>query len=246
MRVLLLTGGIATGKSSAAAYFRQKGIHVIDSDVIARQIVEPGKQGWKNLQKAFGTDYFHDNKTLNREKLGSLIFSNPDKRRLLDRCTHPVVYKRIAQDLLLHFILGDRLVVVDIPLLIETKAHLHPLFLSSPIIVVSTDRDTQLKRLMLRNDFNRDEAENRINSQLSLETKIKASDILIDNNDTLETLHSQLDAVLRMQHLPSAVARSIEARVEGASFTKRVVARLASFALLMNWPQTMMRGCIGW
>jgi len=139
MRILGLTGGIATGKSTAAKFFEEAGVPVIDADQLARRVVEPGRPAHKALRQSFGPEYFHSDGRLNREKLGLLVFADEKytfaalkailslratrARKRLNACTHPFVRLELILELLAMFFNACPLVVFDSALLIETKTH---------------------------------------------------------------------------------------------------------------------------
>ncbi|VDM47493.1 unnamed protein product [Toxocara canis] len=116
-----LTGGIATGKSTVSAIFREHGITVVDADLIAREVVEPGMYAYRKLREEFGDELFDDKNggVLIREKLALLVFSNDEVRRKVNAITHPEIRKRIVMDILKSFVRGERYIVLDTPLLFE-------------------------------------------------------------------------------------------------------------------------------
>jgi dephospho-CoA kinase len=120
MLIVGLTGGIASGKSTISAFYQQKGIPVIDADILARQVVEPGRRAYKKIIKEFGEQVKNQDGTLNREKLGSIIFQDAAKRRLLNQCTHPFIRLETIWLLVKYWIQGEKLVVLDFPLLYES------------------------------------------------------------------------------------------------------------------------------
>lgn len=116
-----LTGGIATGKSTAAKHFASKGVPVIDADRIARQVVQPGQPALRDIQLTFGDEYILPNGQLHREKMSQLVFSDATMRKKLNKCTHPHIRIEMVRQLLKNFLLCRRMVVMDIPLLFENK-----------------------------------------------------------------------------------------------------------------------------
>nr|CUU98150.1 hypothetical transcript [Hymenolepis microstoma] len=130
-----LTGGIATGKSTVSDLLKSKGVPVIDADVIARDLVDNDRQVQRAMLKAFGPSVFNDDGTkVERDKLGLIVFSDPDKRKVLNGIVHPVVFRRIAYQIFQNFVEGQSFVVLDIPLLFETGTML---WFVSDIIVVN-------------------------------------------------------------------------------------------------------------
>ncbi|XP_037666045.1 dephospho-CoA kinase domain-containing protein [Choloepus didactylus] len=174
-----LTGGIASGKSSVIQVFQQLGCAVIDVDVIARHVVQPGYPAHQRIVEAFGTVVLLENGDINRKVLGDLIFNQPDLRRLLNSITHPEIRKEMVKETFKYFLRGYRYVILDIPLLFETKKLLKYM---KHTVVVYCDRDTQLARLMQRNKLSHQDAEARIASQLPLIDKARLAHHVLDNS----------------------------------------------------------------
>nr|XP_009683660.1 PREDICTED: dephospho-CoA kinase domain-containing protein [Struthio camelus australis] len=116
-----LSGGIASGKSTVVAVLRELGCAVIDADVIAREVVQPHFKAYQQIVHYFGTEILLENGEINREALGNIIFSHPEKRQLLNSITHPEIQKEMLKQILKYFVLGYRYVILDIPLLFETN-----------------------------------------------------------------------------------------------------------------------------
>lgn len=186
--IIGLTGGIASGKSTAAHYFQQLNIPVIDSDEIVKELWESNQE---MIEKVEG--FFHlPVKTFeDRKKLGHLIFHNEEKRVALNQIVHPYVFDRINQ--LKNEYHKSRYVVIDMPLLIEVGYQ----ELCDYILVVYVDLETQIERLVSRDGLDRSEAIARIHAQLLLEEKIKHADVVLNNNGTVQELHAQIDDFLR-------------------------------------------------
>ncbi len=195
--VLGLTGGIASGKSTVAGMLRDLGIVIIDADIIAREVVEVGEDAYFKIVGAFGRNILHDDRTINRQKLGEVIFNNEQKRKVLNSIVHPAVREKMNRLKQEHLEKGEKIIVLDIPLLFESKQT----HLVEKIILVYVDRDVQLKRLIERNGLSIDEAEARINSQMPLTEKIPLADAVINNNGSIEETKEQLLAVLRKWQL---------------------------------------------
>ncbi|GEN85597.1 dephospho-CoA kinase [Oceanobacillus sp. FSL W8-0428] len=191
--VIGLTGGIASGKSTVAKMFAELDIPVIDADVIAREVVEPGEEPYKRVVEVFGKEILNPDGSINRPKLGSIIFSNEDKRKQLNQIVHPAVRKQMLKKKEDYIEQGEKCVVLDIPLLFESKLT----SLADQILVVFVDAETQRKRLLERNQLTEQEAMDRIGSQMPLEEKAKLADELIDNNHTIEESKNQLLDLLR-------------------------------------------------
>ncbi|XP_027624687.1 dephospho-CoA kinase domain-containing protein isoform X2 [Tupaia chinensis] len=133
-----LTGGIASGKSSVLQVLQQLGCAVVDVDVIARHVVQPGYPAHRRIVEAFGTEVLLENGDINRKVLGDLIFNNPDRRHLLNTITHPEIRKEMMKETFKYFLQGYRYVVLDIPLLFETKKLLK--YMKHTVVVYCTSQ----------------------------------------------------------------------------------------------------------
>ncbi len=194
MLVVGLTGGLATGKSTVARLFRQCGALVVDADLLARQVVEPGRPAWRDLVRAFGTSIFNDDRTLNRTALAHIVFRNPSKLRRLNRIVHPRVAREQARLIKAMAKTGPRAVVIyDAPVLIEAGAHRR----MDRLIVVTADQPTQVARLLHRNHLSRAEAIRRIRAQMPLADKVKLADYVLDGTLPLPQLRRHVKTVYR-------------------------------------------------
>ncbi|HDX9576856.1 TPA: dephospho-CoA kinase [Bacillus pseudomycoides] len=191
--VIGLTGGIASGKSTVSKMFQGFHIPVIDADIIAREVVEPGKEAYNKLVEVFGQEVLEENGELNRPKLGSIVFRNEEKRLLLNNIVHPAVRKEMNAQKDRYIKENVQAVVLDIPLLFESKLT----SLVDQILLVYVDNETQITRLMDRNNFTEEEAKVRIASQMPLQEKIALADKVINNNGTVEETKVQLSNVLK-------------------------------------------------
>jgi dephospho-CoA kinase len=193
-----LTGGIASGKSLVAAELAARGATIIDSDVLAREVVEPGTPALAAIIERFGADVVQDGR-LDRARLAQIVFADPLARRDLERIVHPAVRARAAE---LERAAGDAAVVVHvIPLLIETGQQEN----FDLVVTVDADHETQVQRLMARNGFTRAEAEARIAAQASREERTLVADVVLDNTGSVTQLREQIDAL--WAELSSTVAR---------------------------------------
>lgn len=190
--VIGLTGGIASGKSTVSRMFSEHGITVIDADAEARHAVEIGEQAHNEIISHFGSSIVNENGEINRQKLGAIIFNNEEKRNLLNSIVHPAVRERMAEKRLQAEKAGEQVIVMDIPLLFESRLT----GMVEKIIVVYVDEDTQLARLMKRNGFTETEALSRISSQMPLKEKVKLADAVIDNSGSIKRTKQQLLGVL--------------------------------------------------
>ncbi len=186
-----LTGGIASGKSTVSQMFKEAGIVVVDADVIARKVVEPGEEAYEQIVQSFGKDILLPDEKIDRQKLGSVVFFNEEKRLLLNSIVHPAVRKQMLKEKEEHLNNGEETVILDIPLLFESKLT----ELVDRTLLVYVDYETQLARLMNRNNLSKGESEARIQSQMPLKDKIQLADAVIDNNGTIEATKDQLHEI---------------------------------------------------
>lgn len=191
--IIGLTGSIATGKSTVANMFRELDIPVIDADILAREVVEPGETAYKKVVQSFGEDILLEDQTLNRKRLGEIVFSDEVKRKQLNNIVHPAIRKRMIEKRD-HFITaGNRCIVLDIPLLFESKLE----HFADKTLVVYVNQEIQLQRLMKRNEFTEEEAMQRILSQMPVEEKAARADRTINNNGSKEETYAQLKQLLK-------------------------------------------------
>lgn len=187
-----LTGSIGVGKSFVASVFVELGCHVLDADQTAREVVMPETPGLKALVDAFGKDILTADGTLDRKRLGALIFADENQRQRLNHILHPFIIAR--QDEILNAWEADDpdgIGIVDAALMIESGGYKR----FDKLIVVHCRPEVQLERLMLRDKLSRDEALRRINSQMPQEEKQKFADYLIDTSDGFELTRAQTEAV---------------------------------------------------
>ena len=188
MRIIGLTGGIASGKTSVAAFLERLGAAVVDADLLAREIVEPGEPALESIVAAFGNAVLNRDGTLNRAALGEIVFSDPAARRTLEAITHPAIRARADQKLARLREAGVTTAFYVAPLLIEAGNAARV----DEIWVVYLDRESQLVRLMARDSLGREAALRRIASQMPMEEKKKLGKVVIDNRGTREELEAQV------------------------------------------------------
>ncbi|NUC16547.1 MULTISPECIES: dephospho-CoA kinase [Bacillus cereus group] len=191
--VIGLTGGIASGKSTVSEMFREMSIPVIDADIIAREVVERGKSAYNKIVEVFGTEVLQKDGELDRPKLGSVVFYNEEKRLQLNEIVHPAVREEMNAQKEMYIKESMQAVVLDIPLLFESKLT----NLVDRVLVVAVTPNTQLERLMKRNNFSEEEATARIQSQMPLEEKVKKADEVIYNDGTITGTKTQLASILK-------------------------------------------------
>lgn len=187
-----LTGGIASGKSTVANLIRSKGYTIIDADVEARLAVERGEPAYNEIVAFFGKEILLDDQQINRAKLGEIIFNDEEKRQKLNSIVHPDVRRRMLNKREEAMHKGEKLIIMDIPLLFESKLT----GMVEKVLLVYVDEQTQLQRLMERNQFTEEEALARIRSQMPLKDKVPLSDAIINNNGSIEETEAQLNQIL--------------------------------------------------
>ncbi|MBC6309450.1 dephospho-CoA kinase [Listeria sp. FSL L7-1582] len=191
--IIGLTGGIASGKSTVSKMLHDAGFPIVDADIAARQVVQAGTEGAKQIRATFGAEVFQENGELDRQKLGNIIFHDSEKRAALNAIVHPLVRRWMLAERDRLLAAGHDLIIFDIPLLIESKLQ----EMVDTVVVVFVDEQTQLERLMQRNKLSESEAQARISSQIPLSDKIKQADIVIDNSQSLAETEQQVNALIR-------------------------------------------------
>jgi len=192
MKTIGLTGGIATGKSTVSAMLRELGAIILDADVIGRELMAPGQPAWEKVRERFGNEYLMPDGQIDRQKLGRLVFSDSSALKDLNDITHPLIKEYVGKEL-------ERLrkegfqgiVVIDAALLFEAGWA----DIVDEVWVVTADSQTQIERLMKRNHYSREEAINRINSQMSQEEKVAKADKVIDNSSSIDDTLRQVKAL---------------------------------------------------
>ncbi|WP_431044985.1 dephospho-CoA kinase [Streptomyces sp. P1-3] len=184
-----LTGGIGAGKSEVSRLLSSYGAVLIDSDRIAREVVEPGTPGLAAVVEAFGPEVLTAEGALNRPKLGAIVFNDPERRQVLNGIIHPLIRDRSAE--LVAAAGPDAIVVNDVPLLTENG--LAPLY--DLVIVVDAAPETQLDRLVRLRGMAEDEARARMAAQSTREQRLAIADVVIDNDGPLEALEPQVRKV---------------------------------------------------
>jgi dephospho-CoA kinase len=187
-----LTGGIATGKSTVSEMLRRRGAVIIDADVLAREVVEPGEPALADIVADFGPEVLAADGRLDRKKLGAVVFGDAGKRKRLEQVTHPAIRERFARrlaDLLAEGFRG--LVVFDAPVMIESGNYKT----MDRLVVVAASEATQLARIMARDGLDRDAAMQRIRSQMPVAEKVKLADYVIWNDGDLAVAEGQVGRV---------------------------------------------------
>ncbi len=192
MKLIGLTGGIASGKSTVAKILTELGAAIINADSLAREVVQPEQEAWCEIVAAFGTDILLANRTLDRQKLRAMIFNNVDARKTLESIIHPRVRALAEQRIREHTTAGYEVIVYEVPLLFEGNLQES----LRPVILVACDMKTQRDRLEQRDGLDQTAAQKHIDAQMSLEEKRRLADYVIENNGSLEDLQRQTKAVL--------------------------------------------------
>lgn len=206
MRVFLLvglTGGIATGKSTVSDMFRALGAVIIDADLLAREVVEPGEPAYVDIVAEFGPGVVQPDGILDRKRLGAIVFADPERRRRLEAITHPRIRERFRRRLQELAVEGfDGIVIFDAPVMIESGNYRD----MDRLVVVATDECTQRARLRARDHADEVDVTRRITSQMPLAEKIKLADYVIDNTGDRSGTEEQV------RHVQAALMADLRAR----------------------------------
>jgi len=208
MKIVGLTGGIGSGKSTVSDYLISKGFHVLDADRIAREIVLPGSEMLIRLAAVFGKKIIQKDGSLDRKKLGEIVFSDPEKRKKLDSMMHleilELIHERIfqireeAEKSAVAAIdpqqaARNKVIFIDAPLLFETGLDQSV----EEIWVIDADEETRIRRIMERDGLKREEILDRIKSQMTRDEKNKRADVILDNTGDPEALYRQIELLLQ-------------------------------------------------
>ena len=226
MLIVGVTGGIACGKSAVSARLGVRGLPIVDLDELARRVVRPGREAHRRIVARFGESILLADRSLDREALGALIFSDDEARREVNRATHTPILWELLQDIAAAHAAGARILVMDAPLLFESSLHL----LCATTVVVHASAATQLERLQARDNRSHDDAQQRISAQMPLHLKVGRADHLIENDAAIEATHRRVDE-LALQLSALAAAWSIRAMVR-AVLLHAVLAAVRLFGYL--------------
>lgn len=192
--IIGLTGGIVSGKTTVASMFKKLGAKIIDADKLGHSVILPHKSAWRKIVKIFGKDILQNDLTIDRKKLGKIVFANQILLKKLDEITHPEIVKLIKKEIDSVKNKEDnqkKILIIDAALIYETKIDR----LMDKIIVVYIDEDEQIKRLIKRNNLSHDEALQRIKSQMPIKEKVKMADYVIDNSNSLNKTREQVKKI---------------------------------------------------
>lgn len=189
-----LTGGIATGKSTVSALLRQAGFPIVDADIVAREVVEPGTPTLEKIKSAFGPGII-DNGVLDRRKLGQIVFEDGAQLKKLNDIMQPAISSAMADKINFWRLQNVPILVLDVPLLFERDYDKNKLV--DKIIVVTASEEIQLFRLENRDQLSNMEARNRVKAQLPMSQKIARADYVIDNNGRIEELQEQVTVLIK-------------------------------------------------
>ncbi|KAI8580710.1 hypothetical protein K450DRAFT_235587 [Umbelopsis ramanniana AG] len=193
MKLIGLTGGIGSGKSTVSRIIAEQNVPIIDADLIARQVVEPGRRAYKLIRKHFGDEVLNADGTIDRPKLGAIIFGDSDKRKVLNSCVHPYVRLEMFKQVFWHWMTGKKLVFLDVPLLFESKLDK---FVNTTVVVFCSEL-LQLQRIVKRDNMTEEAATQRIRSQMPLSEKVKLANIVLDNSSDVDQLKIQVKNLVR-------------------------------------------------
>jgi len=196
MKIIGLTGGIASGKSTVATELRKQNVPVFDADEVSRNAVAKGSKGLALVAEVFGAEYLTADGEMDRAKISQLVFSDKEALKILEGILHKIVWDEAEAFLAEAREQKAKLAVLDVPLLIETKWHERV----DLVWLVAVSKEQQIKRAMIRSGMTEEEVKARIAAQMSLEDKKKFADVVLDNGgaleETLEQVHKELAKLL--------------------------------------------------
>lgn len=189
-----LTGGIVSGKSTVASMFKDIGAKIVDADKLGHSVILPHRPAWEKITRLFGKDVLQNDLTIDRERLGKIVFTNQTLLKKLNKITHPEIIKLIKKEINLaknktHN--QQKILIIDAALIYEAKIDRF----MDKIIVVYIDKDEQVKRLAKRNNLSKEEALQRIKSQMPMKEKVKMADYVIDNSNSLDKTREQVEKI---------------------------------------------------
>ena len=189
--IIGITGSIGTGKSTVSNYLISKGYSVVDADKISKGAYNIGSNGYKAILEVFGEEILNSNGEVDRKKIKKIVFDNSNMLQRLNMAIHPIIINEIEKEIEI-LLESQNVVFLDAPLLIETELHKKV----DKIIVVGCDKNEQINRIIKRDKITADMAISIINSQMSIDEKLKFADYVVYNNSTIENLYSQVDEII--------------------------------------------------
>lgn len=189
--IIGITGSIGTGKSTVSNYLISKGYSVVDADKISKGAYNIGSNGYKAILEVFGVEILNSNGEVDRKKIKKIVFDNSNMLQRLNMAIHPIIINEIEKEIEI-LLESQNVVFLDAPLLIETELHKKV----DKIIVVICDKNEQINRIIKRDKITADMAISIINSQMSIDEKLKFADYIVYNNSTIENLYSQVDEII--------------------------------------------------
>ncbi len=189
--IIGITGSIGTGKSTVSNYLISKGYSVVDADKISKGAYNIGSNGYKAILEVFGVEILNSNGEVDRKKIKKIVFDNSNMLQRLNMAIHPIIINEIEKEIEI-LLESQNVVFLDAPLLIETELHKKV----DKIIVVACDKNEQINRIIKRDKITAYMAISIINSQMSIDEKLKFADYVVYNNSTIENLYSQVDEII--------------------------------------------------
>lgn len=191
MKIVGITGSIASGKSEVSKYISSKGYKITDADYISRSITKKGNIGYKVIIDNFG-NVIDKSGEIDRKKLSNMVFNDSKQLEKLNSLLHPLIFEEIDKNI--KAFNNEKTVFLDAPLLFETMLYKK----CDEIILIYCDEKTQIERIILRDNTDEEKARLIIEKQMSVEEKMKKSNYIVENNTTLDKLHFKIDEVLNM------------------------------------------------
>jgi dephospho-CoA kinase len=186
--VVVLTGGIASGKTAVSDLFAEKGVPIVDTDLIARKVVQAGSPALQKIAREFGPHFLDEERNLNRRKMREAIFSDPEKKRRLEGILHPAIAAEAVRQVSMR---REPWCILVVPLLAESGRYQWV----NRVLVVDVDESTQIERVMARDNIDRSQAEAILRSQASRQDRLALADDIIDNSGSLDQLKSKVDSL---------------------------------------------------
>lgn len=193
MKIIGLTGGTGSGKSTVSKFLAHLGAVVIDADKVGHEVFKPGTKAWQEVVDAFGQGIISADGTIDRRKLGEIVFSNPDARAKLNQVMHPLIYEQVKSRMEEYGRKGVAIIIVEAPLLLEVGWK----SLVDEVWVTSASEATVIKRLKEQKGLSETQSLARIRAQLTDEERIRQADVVIDTDCALDELKERVEALWR-------------------------------------------------